>query len=83
VLLAVAVRPMMAPVATAVTKSNIDTWAMVRLVPSRRPASAVAYSRTVAQLPPAGRTQLATALRQLVAAAGEGYGTVTRSPVPL
>lgn len=53
---------------------------LVSLVTGWRQAE---LARMVAQLPPAGRTQLATALRQLVAAAGEGYGTVTRSPVPL
>jgi DNA-binding MarR family transcriptional regulator len=39
--------------------------------------------RIVAQLPPAGQARLTAALSQLVAAAGEGYGTVTASPVPV
>jgi DNA-binding MarR family transcriptional regulator len=40
-------------------------------------------SRILQQLPPAARRQLTTALRQLVAAAGEGYGTISRSLVPV
>jgi len=39
--------------------------------------------RIVAQLPPASQTRLTAALIQLVAAAGDGYGTVTASPVPV
>jgi len=35
------------------------------------------------QLPAAGRVQVTTALRQLVDAAGEGYGTISRSLVPV
>ncbi len=40
-------------------------------------------SRILQQLPPAARKQVTTALRQLVAAAGEGYGTISRSLVPV
>jgi DNA-binding MarR family transcriptional regulator len=40
-------------------------------------------ARILGQLPPAGRVQLTTALRQLVDAAGEGYGTISRSLVPV
>ena len=40
-------------------------------------------ARILHQLPPAGRVQLTTALRQLVHAAGEGYGTISRSLVPV
>ena len=39
--------------------------------------------RIFRQLPPARRTQVITALRQLVAAAGEGYGMISRSLIPL
>ena len=39
--------------------------------------------RIIQQLPPAGRMQVTTALRQLVEAAGEGYGTISRSLVPV
>jgi len=40
-------------------------------------------SRILQRLPPATRGQLTTALRQLVEAAGEGYGTIPRSLVPV
>lgn len=40
-------------------------------------------SRILQQLPPAARRQLTTALRQLIEAAGEGYGTISRSLVPV
>ena len=40
-------------------------------------------ARIVRQLPPAARNQVTAVLRQLVAAAGEGYGTISRSPVPV
>ena len=40
-------------------------------------------SRILKQLPPAARRQLTTALHQLVAAAGEGYGTISRTLVPV
>ena len=40
-------------------------------------------ARILGQLPPAGRVQLTAALRQLVDAAGEGYGTISRSLVPV
>ena len=40
-------------------------------------------ARILGQLPLAGRVQVTTALRQLVDAAGEGYGTVSRSLVPV
>jgi DNA-binding MarR family transcriptional regulator len=39
-------------------------------------------ARIVQQLAPAGRVQVSTALRQLVVAAGEGYGLISRSLVP-
>jgi DNA-binding MarR family transcriptional regulator len=38
-------------------------------------------ARVVTQLPPASQARLTAALSQLVAAAGEGYGTVAVSPV--
>jgi hypothetical protein len=40
-------------------------------------------ARILGQLPPAGRRQVTTALRQLVEAAGEGYGTISRGLVPV
>ena len=40
-------------------------------------------ARILRQLPPAGRVQVTTALRQLVEAAGEGYGTISRGLVPV
>jgi len=40
-------------------------------------------ARILGQLPAAGRVQVTTALRQLVDAAGEGYGTISRSLVPV
>ena len=40
-------------------------------------------ARILGQLPPAGRVQVTAALRQLVDAAGEGYGTISRSLVPV
>lgn len=40
-------------------------------------------ARIFRQLPPAGQRQVTSALRQLVQAAGEGYGTISRGLVPL
>ena len=40
-------------------------------------------ARILQQLPPSGRMQVTTAMRQLVEAAGEGYGTISRSLVPV
>lgn len=40
-------------------------------------------ARIFRQLPPAGRGQVTRALRQLVEAAGEGYGTISRGLVPV
>jgi DNA-binding MarR family transcriptional regulator len=40
-------------------------------------------ARILGQLAPADRERLTIALRQLVAAAGEGYGTISRSLVPV
>ncbi|HTT55180.1 MAG TPA: MarR family transcriptional regulator [Streptosporangiaceae bacterium] len=40
-------------------------------------------ARIFRQLPPAARNQVTAVLRQLVAAAGEGYGTISRSLVPV
>ena len=40
-------------------------------------------ARILRQLPPAGRRQVTTALRQLVEAAGEGYGTISRRLIPV
>ena len=40
-------------------------------------------ARILRQLPQAGRVQVTTALRQLVEAAGEGYGTISRGLVPV
>jgi DNA-binding MarR family transcriptional regulator len=40
-------------------------------------------TRIFRQLPPATRAQVTTVLSQLVAAAGEGYGTISRSLVPV
>jgi DNA-binding MarR family transcriptional regulator len=40
-------------------------------------------ARMLALLPPADRMRLTSALRQLVAVAGEGYGTISRSLVPV
>ena len=40
-------------------------------------------ARILRRLPPAGRRQVTTALRQLVEAAGEGYGTISRGLVPV
>jgi DNA-binding MarR family transcriptional regulator len=40
-------------------------------------------ARILDQLPPAGRAQVTTALRQLVEAAGDGYGTISRSLMPV
>jgi DNA-binding MarR family transcriptional regulator len=38
-------------------------------------------ARIFGQLPPAGQAQVTRVLRQLVAAAGEGYGTISRGLV--
>ena len=40
-------------------------------------------ARILRRLPPDGRRQVTTALRQLVDAAGEGYGTISRSLIPV
>jgi DNA-binding MarR family transcriptional regulator len=40
-------------------------------------------ARILQRLPPAGRIQVTTALLQLVDAAGEGYGLISRSLVPV
>ncbi len=40
-------------------------------------------ARIYRQLPPAGQAQVTRALRQLVEAAGEGYGTISRGLVPV
>jgi DNA-binding MarR family transcriptional regulator len=40
-------------------------------------------ARIYRQLPPVGQAQVTRALRQLVAAAGEGYGTISRGLVPV
>jgi DNA-binding MarR family transcriptional regulator len=40
-------------------------------------------ARMLALLPPADRVQLTAVLRQLIAVAGEGYGTISRSLVPV
>ena len=40
-------------------------------------------ARMLALLPPADRVRLTGALRQLVAVAGEGYGTISRGLVPV
>ncbi len=40
-------------------------------------------ARILRQLPPAGRRQVTTSLRQLVEAAGEGHGTVSRGLIPV
>jgi DNA-binding MarR family transcriptional regulator len=40
-------------------------------------------ARIFRQLPPTGQTQVTRALRHLVAAAGEGYGTISRGLVPV
>jgi DNA-binding MarR family transcriptional regulator len=40
-------------------------------------------ARILGQLPPAHRVQLTAALRHLVDAAGDGYGTISRSLVPV
>jgi DNA-binding MarR family transcriptional regulator len=40
-------------------------------------------ARIFRQLPPAGQAQVTRALCQLVAAAGEGYGTISRGLVPV
>ena len=40
-------------------------------------------ARIYRQLPPAGQAQVTRALRQLVDAAGEGYGTISRGLVPV
>jgi DNA-binding MarR family transcriptional regulator len=40
-------------------------------------------ARIFRQLPPAGRSQVTSGLRQLVEAAGEGYGTISRGLVPV
>ncbi len=40
-------------------------------------------ARILGQLPPAGRVRVTAALRQLVDAAGEGYGTISRRVVPV
>jgi SAM-dependent methyltransferase/DNA-binding MarR family transcriptional regulator len=40
-------------------------------------------ARIYRQLPPAGQAQVTSALRQLVDAAGEGYGTISRGLVPV
>jgi DNA-binding MarR family transcriptional regulator len=40
-------------------------------------------ARIFRQLPPAGQVQVTRALRQLVEAAGEGYGTISRGLVPV
>ena len=40
-------------------------------------------ARIFHQLPPTARAEVATALRQLAEAAGEGYGTISRGLVPV
>jgi DNA-binding MarR family transcriptional regulator len=40
-------------------------------------------ARIFRQLPPTGQVQVTRALRQLVEAAGEGYGTISRGLVPV
>jgi DNA-binding MarR family transcriptional regulator len=40
-------------------------------------------ARILQQIPPAKRLQVTDALRQLVEAAGEGYGLISRSLVPV
>jgi DNA-binding MarR family transcriptional regulator len=40
-------------------------------------------ARIFHQIPPAGRSQVTAAFHQLVDAAGEGYGTISRSLVPV
>lgn len=40
-------------------------------------------ARIYRQLPPTGQAQLTRALRQLVQAAGDGYGTISRGLVPV
>jgi hypothetical protein len=40
-------------------------------------------ARISGQLPPAGRVQVASGLRQLLKAVGEGYGTISRTLVPV
>ncbi len=40
-------------------------------------------ARILHQIPPTSRVQVTAALRQLVEAAGEGYGMISRSLVPV
>ena len=40
-------------------------------------------ARIFRRLPPAGRAQVTRGLRQLVEAAGEGYGMISRGLVPV
>lgn len=40
-------------------------------------------ARISGQLPPAGRVQVASGLRQFLKAVGEGYGTISRTLVPV
>jgi DNA-binding MarR family transcriptional regulator len=40
-------------------------------------------ARILHQIPPAGRAQVTSALQQLIDAAGEGYGMISRSLVPV
>lgn len=40
-------------------------------------------ARMLTLLPPAGRVHLTAVLRQLIAVAGEGYGAISRSLVPV
>jgi hypothetical protein len=40
-------------------------------------------ARISGQFPPAGRAQVTSGLRQLLKAVGEGYGTISRTLVPV
>jgi hypothetical protein len=55
----------------------------VRIVRKAAAACQDELSQVIDRLPPADRGRLTIALRQLAAAAGEGYGTIPGSPVPL
>ena len=52
---------------------------MIRVMEWRRQE----LSRILGQLAPGDRDTLTAALRRLIEAAGEGYGTVRQGPIPL
>ena len=60
------------------TASQASSWSARSL-----PGGSRSWRGSSGGFPPDGRRQVTTALRQLVDAAGEGYGTISRSLVPV